>query len=142
MYRGRTTDAPGCHVTNPRTRMSTTSYASREHGVPESDAPPVDDEALEALSQQVRMAFSPPHPRRDFDLDRISEFLGFVTKVAAEAGIEDQDELEELLVYAARMYVARSVQDHLSSVFRLSLEPPDPPTTRAWAAFFRRFAER
>lgn len=126
-----------------RTHMATISYASREHEEHQDpEGPALDDEALEALTRQVRAVFSPPAAPRDFDLDRIREFLELVSKLAVDAGIDDQAELEALLSHAASLYVARSVQDHLSDVFRLTFELPAPPVTRGAAAFFRRFAER
>lgn len=122
--------------------MSTSTLDRPDEGAARSDALALDDEALEALAQEVRAVFAPRPAPREFDLDDIREFLDLTTKVAHEAGIRDDEELKALLDQAARMYVARSIQDHLSDVLQLTLEFPSPPLTRGAAAFFRRFAGR
>lgn len=122
--------------------MSTSTLERPNSGAARSDASTLDDRLLEALAEDVKALFSSRPAQREFELDHIREFLDLTVSLAHEAGIRDEGELRELVDYAARMYVARSIQDQLTGTLQQTLEFPTPPVTRGAAAFFRRFGER
>ena len=105
------------------------------------DIPPMDEEVLEDIVQEVRNAFVHPAASQGFDLKEIHDFLDLTREIAQQAGVFDGEQLGELLDHAARVYVARSVQDRVSGMLQLTLEWSSPPTqTQGQVAFFRKFA--
>ena len=99
---------------------------------------PVDEEVLDTLARQVKAALSPPVAPSRFDLEDIRKFLDLTRQIAQEASVPEE-ELEELLDYAAREYVARYMQHRVSRLLQVTFESSEP-SARGEFAFFRRFA--
>ena len=98
----------------------------------------MDEEVLDNLAQQVQTTLSSPVAPPRFDLADLRKFLDFTHQIAKEAGVPEE-ELDELLDHAAREYVTRHMQHHISKLLQVIFESPEP-SARGEFAFFRRFA--